>query len=89
MLVSAGGGSVTTNVGSRSRSRRSTEPGAMSRVISPAAADSASSRTSRVAASSGAVSRSARACASSPPAAAATASCCRSASTYPVKFMAP
>ena len=70
---SAGGG-VTTKLGSRPRRRRSTEPGARSRVISAAAADSASSRTSRTADSSGAVSRSASARASSPPASAATAS---------------
>ncbi len=86
---SADGGGVTTNSGSRPRSRTSTEPGARSLVISSAAADRAFSRVSRAADSSGAVRRSARARASSPPASAATASSCRSWSTYCVRFMTP
>ncbi len=87
-LLPAGGG-VTTNSGSRPRSRRSTEPGASSLVISSAAAERAFSKVSRAADSSGAVRRSARARASSPPASAATASSCRRWSTYCVRFMTP
>ena len=73
----------------RPRRRSSTEPGARSRVISSAAADSASSSVSRIADSSGAVRRSASARASSPPASAATASSRRRFSTYGVRSMAP
>src|SRR5690606_14832432 len=82
-------GAATTNSGEPPRRRTSTDPGASSAEISPAAADSASSSTSRTAASSGAVSRSATLRPSSPAESAAAASrFCRS-STYGVRSMTP
>src|ERR1700727_2155420 len=82
------GGGVTTKLGSRPRSRSSTEPGARSLVISSAAADRASSSMSRTAESSGAMRRPASARASSPPASAATARSALSSDTYGVRSMA-
>ena len=83
------GGEVTTKFGSRPRSRSSTDPGARSRVISSAAADSASSSVIRIADSSDPVRRSTSARDSSPPASASVANSRPRLLTYEVKSMVP
>ena len=70
--VTAPAAGVTAKSTSRPRRRTSTDPGARSRVISPAASTSASRRTSRIDDSSPEASRSATAIVSSPPLSAVT-----------------
>ena len=88
-LGGAGGaiGALSTKSSSRPLSRTSTEPSAISAVISAAAWEIASIRASRAAGSSARVSRSAAVLTSGPPASAAALRSRRRLSTYGVMSM--